>query len=129
VDAEHLPRLTQTRSASNNVVPAKAGTQYTLPRIIERSNCWMPAGACHRAALCADPVAGMTTPDTLQAATTPKTHIAPVLGGGRVMQPGADGGDTRDMTLNDKSLLRIERASSAHPKCLQLASSLSLRRV
>ena len=30
----------------------------------------------------------------------PKTHIAPVLGCGRVMQPGADGGDTRDMTQN-----------------------------
>ena len=28
--------------------------------------------------------------------TGPQTHIAPVLGCGRVKQPGADGGDTRD---------------------------------
>jgi hypothetical protein len=27
-----------------------------------------------------------------------QTHLAPVLGGGRFMQPGADGGDTRDRT-------------------------------
>ena len=29
-------------------------------------------------------------------ARSAKTHIAPVLGCGRVKQPGADGGDTRD---------------------------------
>jgi hypothetical protein len=52
----------------------------------------------------------------------PPTHIAPVLGCGRVMQPGADGGDTRDMTRNDKSLLRIGRALLTHtsaPEILQ----------
>ncbi len=30
-----------------------------------------------------------------------KNALAPVLGGGRVMQPGADGGDTRDGSLKD----------------------------
>jgi hypothetical protein len=32
------------------------------------------------------------------------------------MQPGADGGDTRDMTRNDKSLLQIERAFRGAPE-------------
>ncbi|MBN8975075.1 MAG: hypothetical protein J0I08_01230 [Rhizobiales bacterium] len=52
------------------VVPAQAGTQ-TPPRFgsipkasffydNQRQGFWVPAGACHRAALCADPLAGTT---------------------------------------------------------------------
>jgi hypothetical protein len=41
-----------------------------------------------------------------------QTHLAPVLGGGRFMQPGADGGDTRDRTGKSSSRnWRFDQAS------------------
>src|SRR5258708_15473277 len=43
----------------------------------ERRDYWMPAGACHRAALCADPLAGMT------AIVTTATPARPSADGGR----------------------------------------------
>ena len=54
------------------VVPAKAGTHNPCDYESQSQWLWIPAGACHRAALCADPLAGMTGKKAL-CGTSPAT--------------------------------------------------------
>jgi hypothetical protein len=59
-DALRRRRLRQNHPSSPGVT-GRSRTPRRLGSISSALEYWIPAGACHRAALGADPVAGMTT--------------------------------------------------------------------